>query len=100
MKLHYSPAARQQIQAIYDYITERNPAAAKRVVARIRAAAAHLRAFPYSGRFGVVPDTHEWVVRGLSYILVYEVRPDDDAVVVMAVFHGAQGRPRRPGPGE
>jgi plasmid stabilization system protein ParE len=51
MKLGYSRAAQQHIQAIYDYIKEHNPGAAQRVVARIHVAAARLRTFPYSGRF-------------------------------------------------
>lgn len=36
--------------------------------------------------------THEWVVPGLPYIAVYELRPEDESLVVIAVFHGAQDR--------
>jgi toxin ParE1/3/4 len=45
------------------------------------------------GRIGRVPDTHEWVVRGLPYIIVYEVGVTvPDEVVILAVFHPAQNR--------
>jgi hypothetical protein len=33
-----------------------------------------------------------WVIPGLPYILVYQVRHDDELVIVMAVFDGAQDR--------
>jgi toxin ParE1/3/4 len=45
------------------------------------------------GRAGRVEGTHEWVVRGLPYIIVYEIgTTDPDEIVVLGVFHGAQDR--------
>ena len=44
------------------------------------------------GRNGRDADTREWVVPGSPYIAVYEIRRDDDELVVTAVFHGAQDR--------
>jgi plasmid stabilization system protein ParE len=45
------------------------------------------------GRIGRIPDTNEWVVRGLPYIIVYEVGVTvPDEVVILAVFHAAQNR--------
>lgn len=92
VRLRYTVEARAHIEAIHGYIEERNHTAARRVAARIKAAAERLAAFPYIGREGLVPKTREWVVRGLPYIIVYEVNLADDEVVVMAVFHGAQSR--------
>jgi plasmid stabilization system protein ParE len=64
-----------------------------RVGARIREAAELLRFFPYAGRAGQSPGTREWVVRQLSYIIVYEVRSGtEEEVMVLGVFHGAQDR--------
>jgi plasmid stabilization system protein ParE len=47
------------------------------------------------GRVGRVPATHEWVVRSLPYIIVYEVGAiDPDEILILGVFHGAQDRER------
>jgi toxin ParE1/3/4 len=92
MRLRYTAEARAHIDAIDDYIHERNPAAARRVAMRIKAAADRLAEFPYIGHAGVVTGTREWLVKGWPYIIVYDVRPADNEVVIMAVFHGAQNR--------
>ena len=93
MRLCYTAEARGHIAAIYNYIRDRSTAAAIQVAARIRLAAEQLTEFPRMGRIGRVPDTHEWVVRGLPYIMVYEVGVTvPDEVVVLAVFHAAQNR--------
>ena len=90
MKLRFTAEARGHIAAIYNYISDRNTAAATQVVARIRMAAEKLTEFPRMGRVGRVPDTHEWVVRGLPYIIVYQ--EDADEVLILGVFHAAQDR--------
>lgn len=95
VKLRYTAEARGQIAGIYEYIKERNPIAATQVVARIRSAAERLTEFPRMGHVGRVEGTHEWVVRGLPYIIVYEIGAvDPDEVLVLGVFHGAQDRER------
>jgi toxin ParE1/3/4 len=95
MKLRYTRAARDHIEAIYDYIRERNPAAATQVVARIRLAAERVCQFPHIGHLGAVSGTYEWVVKDLPYILVFEVDEDNDEIIVLGVFHGPQNRGRR-----
>ena len=90
--LRFSARARSQLLAIHEYIEQRNPAAAKRVGARIREAAEVLRYFPYSGRPGRASGTREWVVRRLPYVLVYEVDSADEGVTILGVFHCAQKR--------
>ena len=93
MRLRLSAEARRHVAEIYEYISERNPVAATQVVARIRLAAARLTEFPRMGRAGRVAGTHEWVVRGLPYIIVYEVGTiDPDELVILGIFHAAQNR--------
>jgi toxin ParE1/3/4 len=75
MRLRFSSQARSQLQSIYDFLFERNPAAARRIIADIRASADHLIDFPHMGRSGDVIGTREWVVRGSPYLIVYEVVP-------------------------
>ena len=93
VRLRFTAEAREHIAAIYSYIRERNPTAATQVVARIRLAAERSAEFPRMGHVGRVPGTHEWVVRGLPYIIVYEIGlTDPDEVLVLGVFHAAQDR--------
>ena len=44
------------------------------------------------GRPGRAPDTREWVVHGLPYLIVYRVDETKDELTVLAIFHGAQDR--------
>lgn len=93
MRLRYAAEARGHIAAIFNFINDRNPIAATQVVARIRLAAERLAEFPRIGHVGRVPGTYEWVVRGLPYIVVYDISlGDEDEVVILGVFHGAQDR--------
>jgi toxin ParE1/3/4 len=93
MRLRFTAEAREHIAGIYSYIGERNPAAATQVIARIRLATERLIEFPKMGRAGRVAGTNEWVVRGLPYIIVYEIgAPDPNEVVILGVFHAAQDR--------
>jgi plasmid stabilization system protein ParE len=62
------------------------------VVDRLFSSTELLISFPFMGHAGHDPDTLEWVVPRLPYIVVYEVDRVRERVVVMAVFHGAQDR--------
>jgi addiction module RelE/StbE family toxin len=73
VRLRYTSTAHTHLSRIHDYINERNPAAATRVVARIRTAAERLLEQPGMGRTGAISGTREWVVRGLPYIIVYQL---------------------------
>ncbi|MEH2530211.1 plasmid stabilization system protein ParE [Bradyrhizobium sp. AZCC 1588] len=65
------------------------------MVGRIGLAAERLAEFPRMGHAGRVPGTHEWVVRGLHYIIVYQTgAADPDEVLILGVFHAAQDRER------
>ena len=92
MKVKFARTAINHIASIHDYIARENPGAAKRVVAAIYRSTDRLAEFPASGRIGAKAETRELVVREYPYIIVYRVLLD--AVVVIAVFHAAQGEPR------
>ena len=96
MKLRYTAEARGHIAEIFNYLNDRNPIAATQVVTRIRIAAERLAEFPRIGHAGRVPSTYEWVVRGLPYIVVYDINLGDEGeIVILGVFHGAQDREPR-----
>jgi len=93
MRLRFTAQARDQIAGIYDNISRRSPTAANQVVARIRLASARLTEFPRMGRAGRAAGTHEWVVRGLPYVIVYEISmADPRELLILGVFHAAQDR--------
>jgi toxin ParE1/3/4 len=94
MRVRYTLEALTHLDAIHSYIEPRNPLAAQRVIARIRAAAERLGEFPNIGHQGLAIGTCEWSVKGLPYIIVHELNSEGDEVVVLGVFHGAQNRER------
>ena len=95
VRLRFTAEAREHIASIFSYIRDRNPVAATQAIARIRLAAEQLAEFPRMGHLGRVPGTHEWVVRGLPYIIVYEPGAvGDDEVLILGIFHAAQDRER------
>ena len=93
MKVHYTIDALLHLAAIHTYINERNPMAASRVIARIRAAADRLGDWPRIGHAGAADGTYEWVVTGLPYVIVHELNEPENEVVILGVYHGAQLRP-------
>jgi toxin ParE1/3/4 len=94
VRVRFTLEALGHIAAVHAYIVERNPVSAARVVERILAAAERLGDFPHLGHAGIARDTYEWPVTGLPYILVHEVREDQEEVEILDVFHGAQDRQR------
>ena len=88
MRVAYASAARRDLDAIIDYISLEDRAAAERVFFAISDSVDRLADYPNMGHVGRVPDTRELSVKGLPYIVVYEVSAE--AVTVLAVFHGAR----------
>jgi addiction module RelE/StbE family toxin len=92
LRLIWSRTALRHLRAIHAHIADDKPNAATQVIERIKASAERLGRFPLSGRSGEVAGSRELVVPGLPYIVVYEVSPLADAVLVLGVFHGARER--------
>jgi addiction module RelE/StbE family toxin len=87
------PAARANLIAVSEYISQDNPEAAARTVAAIVKAVEALEHFPALGRPGRISGTRELVVPGTPYIVPYRVRAD--VVQVIRVFHAARKWPTR-----
>jgi addiction module RelE/StbE family toxin len=92
VKLVFDERALTDLDNIFRWIAQDSPATARTVVDRIFESVEQLAIYPQMGRAGVVEGTREWVVPRLPYIAVYEVGTLRDEVVVIAIFHGAQGR--------
>jgi plasmid stabilization system protein ParE len=92
VKLVFDEKALVDLEGIYNWIAQDNPAAAKAVVERVFESTEHLATFPQMGHAGRDEGTCEWVVPRLPYIVVYEIHAERDEVIVVAVVHGAQDR--------
>jgi plasmid stabilization system protein ParE len=93
--VRWSDGALADLKAQVDYIAHDNPAAARRVAARIRSAAEALGDMAI-GRRGRVPGTYEKVVTGLPYIIAYAIRAQPisgEVIDILRVIHGARNWP-------
>ena len=87
MRILWTQRYLSELQAIGDYIAERNPRAAARVVGEIHSKSAVLLSEnPFIGRPGDIEGTRELVLPGTPYIVAYRV--GDDRVEVLFVQHG------------
>jgi toxin ParE1/3/4 len=91
MEIRWQSQALTDLEAIQDYLLERNPPAALRLVAELREAATRLVEHPNRGRPGRVPGTRELIVSGITYLIPYRVR--GKVIEILRVFHGARRWP-------
>ena len=89
-ELEWTEAARADLLAIVDYISDHNPDAAQQLKDDIEAKAAKLPEYPRMYRPGRIEGTREMLVRA-NYIVVYDVSPF--TVCVLRVLHAAQQWP-------
>lgn len=90
LEVKWSEAARADLLAIIDYISDDNPDAAQRLKDDIEAKAAKLPEHPRLYRSGRVEGTREMIVRA-NYIIVYT--EDPLTVRILRVLHAAQQWP-------
>ena len=90
LRLEWSNAARADLLAILDYISDDNPDAADHLIVEIEAKASRLPEQPNLYRKGRAAGTREMIVRS-NYLIVYTV--DDQAVRVLRILHAAQQWP-------
>lgn len=91
MRVRWLRRAVANLLSSAQYIAERDPAAADRLIGRLEAAVAELARHPRMGRPGRVSGTRELVVPGTPYLVPYRVIGDE--VHILRVFHGAQRWP-------
>jgi addiction module RelE/StbE family toxin len=89
-RLEWREAARADLLAIVDYISDDNPGAAQRLKDEIEAKAKKLLEHPKLYRPGRVDGTREMVVRP-NYVVVYT--EDPGTVSILRVLHAAQQWP-------
>jgi toxin ParE1/3/4 len=89
MKVRYRPRAIADLIGIADYLSERSPAGARAVEARIRMSVELLRQFPESGR--VIEQRSQVRVMPIvryPYLVFYTVTEEE--LVILHIRHGAR----------
>lgn len=90
----FSDAAVADLESISDYLMERNPDAAVRVVSSIIAAIKRACIFPEAAPAldepGAVPGTRKLIEGDYRYVIYYRVV--ERTLLVVRVFHGSQRR--------
>lgn len=89
----WSSTASNQLIGLDQYLQERDPAAANRVILRIASAINGLEQFPEIGRLGRIDGTRELVISETPYLAMYRVRKGN--VYILALMHGAQQWPQK-----
>lgn len=92
-RLEYAPRYFRRLEDIRERIAADNPAAATRVIERIKTAVERLLVAPAMGRPGRIPGTRELVVSDTPYIVPYRIV--DEAVQIVTLLHSAQRWPDR-----
>ena len=90
MLIRWNEEAEADIDAITEYLLERNPAAARRVQQSIREQTSLLGAYPGLGRPGRSVGTRELVIVHTPYIVPYIVNQAAEIIVILRVLHGAR----------
>jgi addiction module RelE/StbE family toxin len=91
MRLRWTLAAADDLQDIANYLFEKTPENAARLIREIYGAPSILKSFPNRGRVGKKPGTRELVMPSLPYVIVYQVR--DETVNMVRILHGSQQWP-------
>lgn len=80
-----------QLEDLFDFVSEENPAAAERTVRRIHEAILRTARMPRAGRIGRVSGTREIADSGTPYLVAYAIVKN--TIHVLAILHGAQEWP-------
>ena len=92
MRIVFTRRYLQELATIGDYLGDRNPRAAARIVNDIHSKTTRLlTANPFIGRPGEIDGTRELVIIGTPYVVAYRVASDQ--VEVLFVQHGAREWP-------
>ena len=91
MRVRWTPAAADDLENIANYLFEKTPENAARLIREIYAVPSSVARFPRSGRVGTKEGTREWVMPSLPYIIVYKV--EGTTVNVVRVLHSSQNWP-------
>lgn len=87
MKLVWLRSAEPDLEALTDYIAQKNPRTALQIFTTIRLSIEKLTQFPFAGREGRVKETRELIIPNLPFIVVYQVKNN---IQILAVLHSSR----------
>lgn len=88
MKVRYTDTALGELEDIFRYLFERNPAAAKAVAARVKDIAALLAEYPFFGHESDAPGVRVASLVRYPFLIFYTVSADE--IVILHVRHAAR----------
>lgn len=88
MQVRWTKAASLDLEIIANYLFDKTPDHAPRLIREIYQAAVNLKNFPNRGRRGKKEGTRELVIRYLPYVIIYKISPE--ALFIVRILHGAQ----------
>jgi len=91
MRVTWSTAAHRDIHRLAEYLSERSPSGAARMVRAIYARTDRMGREPLLGRIGRQEGARERVVPGTPYVIVCRLR--EDSLQIVRILHGAQQWP-------
>ena len=94
MNVLWLDRAEADLNEIFDYLADQEPAAAARTYQLINDRVSLLADYPGLGRPGRVVGTRELVIAQTPYVVAYTVDQTVEAVVVLRVLHGAREWPQ------
>jgi toxin ParE1/3/4 len=92
MQVRWTTAAARGLENIADYLFEKTPQNAPRVIREVCNAVFALRTYPSQGRPGKKLGTRELVLTSLPYVVVYKLASEN--LFIVRILHGAQDWPR------
>lgn len=95
MQVKWLCKALQNLDAEAEYIARDDPQAARIVVQRILQTISLLSDNPALGRPGRLPDTRELVIPDTRYAVPYRVRPREQRIEILRIFHTSRKLPGR-----
>ena len=93
-RIFWTPIAVQDLRGVCDFISQDNPAAAKRFGEELIKQAEAMGLFPQGGR--MVPEKKDPLIRETivgSYRLIYRVDDANKIVAIARIWHSARGTP-------
>ena len=93
-RIRYRPRAVTQLDAIAGYLGDKHPAAAKRVVQRIKKSIERLARLPYSSRQTEIEGIRVLAVVRYPYLVFYSVDEEAREVHVLRIRHSSQNPER------
>jgi toxin ParE1/3/4 len=87
MKVRYSRRAAKDLPSIREYLSERSPRGAARVMVAIYAAVEFIRRNPHAAEMSTIPGVRGKTVQRYRFKIFYRVLEGDDVIEIVHIRH-------------